>query len=60
MRGRFDYALSSANDIDSISKFSLFICSEDFGKILYLENLKYYLLMKTKNIYIFHYKYNFF
>lgn len=31
MRGRFDYAMCSSGNIDQISKFSILICSEDYG-----------------------------
>lgn len=31
MRGKFDYALSSNNDIDSITKFSILISHAEYG-----------------------------
>lgn len=34
LRGRFDYALSSSSDINTIEKFSILICSEEFGSII--------------------------
>ena len=34
LRGRFDYALSSANDITQVKQFAIFIYSEDHGAII--------------------------
>jgi len=34
LRGRFDYALSSSSDINSIEKFSILICSDDRGSLI--------------------------
>lgn len=34
MRGKFDYALSSNNDIDSITKFSILISHAEYGSII--------------------------
>lgn len=34
MRGKFDYALSSNNEIDQISSFALFITHEEYGSII--------------------------
>jgi len=34
LRGRFDYALSSSSDINQIEKFSILVCSDDFGSII--------------------------
>lgn len=34
MRGRFDYALSSSSDINTIEKFSILICSDDKGSLI--------------------------
>jgi len=31
LRGRFDYALSSASDVDNISRFSVLVISEEYG-----------------------------
>lgn len=34
LRGRFDYALSSSSDINTIDKFSILICSDDKGSLI--------------------------
>lgn len=34
MRGRFDYAMCSSGNIDQIQKFSILICSDDYGSII--------------------------
>ena len=31
IRGRFDYALSSASDVDNIKKFAILIYSDEYG-----------------------------
>ncbi|EGR27080.1 hypothetical protein IMG5_201970 [Ichthyophthirius multifiliis] len=34
LRGRFDYALSSANEIEQVNLFAVLICSEEHGAII--------------------------
>lgn len=34
LRGRFDYALSSSDDIEQITLFSILVCSEEHGSAI--------------------------